>query len=336
MKKYTIRDIARLAGVSPTTVSKIINQTGSISKETTDKVMKIIKETGYHPIYSAKSLASNKSNLIGIIADGKYNVDFTHPFFSKVLNSFKNHIGSLGYDFMFFSNEKFTGEYLERCRYYNVDGCLIISGDTNDEGSIQLDMSEIPVVGVDMELEGASSSYVMTDNEKLAEKVVQHAYLNSIQSIAFIGGNKDSYITKKREDGFRKAMKTYDLEYHEEWVIYGDYFDTSGYECMNELLKCEKKPELVFACSDLMALGAMKAIHEHNLSVPGDISVIGCDDIDASRFSYPPLTTIRQDNEKIGLLAAYLLSDLIEKSNKGRAVYEDPLLVIRESCRSLK
>ncbi|WP_323125860.1 LacI family DNA-binding transcriptional regulator [Gracilibacillus oryzae] len=331
LKKYTIRDIAKMAGVSPTTISKIMNKTGSISQETTEKVLKIIKETGYYPTYSAQSLASNKSNLIGIIVDGEYNVDFTHPFFNHVLNSFKNHIGTIGYDFMFFSNEKFTGEYLERCRHYKVDGCLIISGDNKDEGCIQLDQSEIPVVGVDMELSGSNSRYVMTDNRLLAEKVVQHAYLHNISSIGFIGGNQDSYITELRESGFRHAIDRYGLKLKEEWIVYGDFFDRSGYECMKQILDCDEYPELIFAASDLMALGAMAAVKERNLSIPEDIRIVGCDDIEASRFSSPTLSTVKQDKEKIGLLAAYLLSDLIEEKKTARSILVDPILVVRGS-----
>lgn len=113
----TIRDIARMAGVSPATVSKIINNYGGISESTRKKVYKIIEDTKYQPTFSAKSLATKKSNLIGLIYAGKINVDFTHPFFNEVVNAFKKAVGSLGYDLLLFSNEKiYQGEskYLER------------------------------------------------------------------------------------------------------------------------------------------------------------------------------------------------------------------------------
>lgn len=330
-KKYTIRDIARLAGVTPTTVSKIINDTGNISEETKNKVRQIIAETGYRPSFSAKALASRKSKLIGVIIGGRYNVGFTHPFFSMILNNFKDIIAAMGYDFIFFSE---NSDYVERCRYYNVAGCLIISGDHRDKGSRALDRSGIPTVGVDMELTSNKSSYVMTDNFLLAEEVVRHAWENSIRSAAFIGGNKSSYITVQREAGFRRAMQKYQMEVKEEWVEYGDYFDQSGYACMRRILKKKARPELVFACSDFMALGAIEAIKDCGLDVPGDISVIGCDDIDAGRFSSPKLTTAGQDKEQIGQWAAELLLDLIEKDQPGRGVLVEPKLMLRDSCVS--
>lgn len=329
--KYTIRDIAKLAGVTPTTVSKILNNKGNISEETKKKVGQIIHETGYRPSFSAKSLASNKSNLIGVIIGGEFNVGFTHPFFSIILNHVRDIMAGRGYDFIFFS---VNSDYVERCRHYNVAGCLIISGDQNDEGSRRLDQSDIPVVGVDMELSGKRSSYVMTDNLNAAEKVVEYAAKQAIRSLGFIGGNRNSFITMQREAGFRRAMESYGLKPKAEWFAYGDYFDRSGYREMNRMLESSDIPELVFACSDYMALGAVEAIKERGLTVPGHISVIGYDDIDACRFSVPKLTTVRQDTVRIGQIAAQMLIELIEEDRLGRTELVEPQLMIRESSKA--
>ncbi|MFS0868534.1 LacI family DNA-binding transcriptional regulator [Paenibacillus xylanilyticus] len=329
-KKHTIRDIAKLAGVSAATVSKIMNNTGNISDQTRQRVKKIIQDTGYVPTFSAKTLATNRSKLIGVIIGGQFNVGFTHPFFSLILNNFKDFISEMGYDFVFFSKDR---DYLERCHHYNIDGCLIMSGDETDEGSRQLDESHIPVVGVDMILSGTTSSYIMTDNYMIAEKVVRHAHLNGIRKIAFIGGNECSFITQQRESGFRKALHLYNLECREEWIVYGDYFDQSGYDSMNQILDGGDLPELVFACSDFMAFGAIEAIKERGMLVPNRIAVIGCDDIEACRFTTPKLTTVRQDKKGIGRLAGQMLIDLIEKGASGQAIMVEPQLVLRESCR---
>lgn len=330
----TIKDIAKMAGVSPATVSKIMNNYNGVNKDTKQKVMDIIDETGYRPTFSAKSLATKKSNLIGLIYAGKINVDFTHPFFNKVMTSFKKVMGELGYDILMFSNEQFhqdNGSYLARCRHFQVDGCLIIAGEEIEETVYELAQSEIPCVGVDLPFTGPKYSYVMTDNEKISEKIVEHLYLQSIRDIAFISGKKDSSIAKLREQGFIDAMQQFGMEVYTDWVQYGDFFEDSGYQAMNKILENAPYPKAVFAASDLMAFGAKQAITEHGLKIPEDIRLIGCDDIDACKFSTPQLTTVRQDKEKLGQLSAHLLNDLINGESEKQPILVDPELIIRES-----
>ncbi|GGF27551.1 LacI family transcriptional regulator [Halobacillus andaensis] len=330
----TIKDIAKMAGVSPATVSKTINNYGGISEATRNKVYKIINDTKYQPTFSAKSLATKKSNLIGLIYAGKINVDFKHPFFNEVVNTFKKTVGAQGYDLLLFSNEKFyqgESKYLERCKHFHVDGCLIIAGDEIEEAVHEIAKSEIPCIGIDLELEGPNSSYIMTDNAKIGLKVVEYFYLNQIRNIAYIGGKQDSLVAGIRNQGFVDAMEQFGLPVKEDWVKFGDFFEESGYEAMKEILQTKELPQAVFAASDMMALGALKAIKEKGLSVPEDIQLIGCDDIEACRYSDPPLTTVKQDKQKLGKLAATMLNDLILDNNNIHPVKVDPELVIRSS-----
>ncbi|TYS17700.1 LacI family transcriptional regulator [Rossellomorea vietnamensis] len=331
----TIKDIALLAGVSPGTVSKIINNTGSISEATKKKVLKIIAETGYQPNFSAKSLATKKSNLIGVIYAGRINVEFTHPFFMEVVTSFKKTIGLLGYDILMFSNEHFhqdNGSYLARCRHFHVDGCLIITGEEIEDAIYELVESDIPCIGIDLEIKGPRSSYVMTDNINLSRKVVEHLYLNSIREIGFIGGNQDSAINKLREQGFLTAMNQFGLDVKEKWIQYGDFHEESGFSAMKKILQETHLPQAVYAASDMMAFGAMRAMKEAGLRMPEDIRLIGCDDIDACRYSDPKLSTVRQDKEKLGKLAAHMLNDLINSECELKPVFIDSELIVRESC----
>ncbi|TGB05161.1 LacI family DNA-binding transcriptional regulator [Halobacillus salinus] len=330
----TIRDIAKMAGVSPATVSKIMNNYGGISEATKEKVFKIIEDTNYQPTFSAKSLATKKSNLIGLIYAGKINVDFKHPFFNEVVNTFKKSVGALGYDLLLFSNEKFyqgESQYLERCKHFHVDGCLVIAGDEIEEAVHEIAESQIPCIGIDLELEGPHSSYIMTDNEKIGMKVVEHLYLNQVRKVAYIGGNPDSFLANIRNQGYFAAMKKFGLPIRDEWVHYGDFFEESGYQAMKEILETGECPEAVFAASDMMALGALKAMKEKGISVPADVQLIGCDDVEACRYSDPPLTTVRQDKQKLGKLAAYMLDDLIRDQNEIHPVKVDPDLVLRSS-----
>lgn len=335
----TIKDIAQMAGVSQATVSKVINNYKGISEETKNKVMTVINDMGYAPNFSARSLATKKSNLIGLIYAGRINVDMTHPYFNEVISTFKKNIGVLGYDILMFSNEHFLqdqGSYLARCKHFNVDGCLIIAGEEVEDATFELAKSGFPCIGIDIELKGPNASYVMTDNVSLSRKVVEHFYLNSHRKIGFIGGMRESVISNLRLKGFKDAMNQFDLEIKDEWVQFGDFQEESGYLAMKRMLELEDVPEAVFAASDLMALGALKAVREAGLHVPSDISVVGCDDIPACRYSDPKLTTVKQDKEKIGKLSAYMLNDLIEGKSKLKPVFTDSELIIRESCGASK
>ncbi len=334
----TIRDIAQMAGVSPATVSKIINNYGGISENTKKKVLDIIIQTGYQPNFSAKSLATKKSNLIGLIYAGKINVEFTHPFFIDVVTSFKRNMGLLGYDILMFSNEHFyqdNGSYLARCKHFHVDGCLIITGEEIEDAIYELVDSDIPCIGIDLEIQGPRSSYVMTDNINLSSKVIQHFYLHSIRDIGFIGGSPESAITKLREKGFKDTMNQFGLHVKEEWVQYGDFHEESGYVAMKKILEATTLPQAIYAASDMMAFGALRAIKEAGLKVPEDIRLIGCDDIDACRYSDPQLTTVRQDKERLGKLAAHMLNDLTNGTTDLKPVFIDSELIVRESCGSL-
>ncbi|GAA0285842.1 LacI family transcriptional regulator [Gracilibacillus halotolerans] len=336
MTKWTIRDIAEMAGVSPGTVSKVINQTGSLSPKTIEKVKKVIDETGYVPSFSAKALATKKSNLIGLIYAGEVHVEFAHPFFNSVINSFKNTIGQLGYDLLMFSNPSFNNgieDYVARCKHYQLDGCLIVTGERVEGAIYDLDQSDIPTVGIDLKLTGKQSSYITTDNAKISNLVVRYFHELGLKKLAFIGGQEESLITATRKEAFLQSLKLSKMETSSEWIRFGDYFEESGYEQMKHILDSDSLPEAVFAVSDMMALGAIEAIKERGLRVPEDIRVIGCDDIDACRYSEPALATVKQDQLEIGERAAEILHDLINGEKVEPCYLVDPEIVIRKSAR---
>lgn len=332
--KLTIKNIAKLAGVSPSTVSKVINNTGNISPKTTEKVRKVIEATGYQPSFSARSLATQKSNLIGLIFAGNINANFNHPFFNQVVNTFKNTIGKLGYDLLIFSNHKFSKneqDYLARSKHFDLDGCIIIAGEKIEQAVYELDHSSVPCVGIDIELMGPNSTYITTDNQKVSSMVVEHFYLNSIRNVAFIGGPDYSRVSNIRKTAFIDSMNHFGMAVRPNWIQYGDYFEESGYKAMKRIIKQQPLPEAVYAASDMMALGALKALKEEGKAIPNDILLIGCDDIEACRYSDPPLSTVKQDKDKMGKLAAHMLHDLINGKVGPSSVLVDPELIIRDS-----
>ncbi|WP_391118306.1 LacI family DNA-binding transcriptional regulator [Psychrobacillus sp. L3] len=330
----TIRDIAQMAGVSRATVSKVINKYDGVNEQTKHKVLEIIEKTGYQPTFSAKSLATKKSKLIGLIYAGKINVEFNHPFFNEVISSFQKSIGALGYDIIIFSNETFNKEnvdYLARCRHFRLDGCLIIAGEEVEHAVSELDDSDIPCIGIDIELTGQNSSYVMTDNFKVSQLAVEHLHLNAIREVGYIAGKGDSDISNLRLEGFLQTMSQFGMYTEQEWIKHGNFFEDSGYEEMQQILLEDSLPKAVIAGSDMMAFGAMRAIKEHGLSIPKDIQIIGCDDVEACHYMEPALSTIKQDKQKIGRLAAYKLNDLITGVTGLKPSLVDPELVMRDS-----
>ncbi len=333
-----MKTIAKLAGVSVSTVSKIIHNYPDVGEETKKHVLKIMEENGYQPSKPAKLAPIAKSQLIGVIFAGKLNVDFRHPFFIEVINAFKKQIGILGYDVLLFSNEKFltNGEdYLARCLHHNVDGCIIIAGDELEPSINDLDQSDIPCIGVDIELRGNNSAYIMSDNKKIASKVIEHFYINGYREVGYLGTDRKSGVMQTREEAFREALNNFAMPIREEWFVYSKGFEEAyGYEATKAWIAAGSLPKALFAASDLLAFGALRAFREHRIAVPDEIAVIGCDDIEACQYITPTLTTIRQDKERIGRLAAMMLFDLMNKQTQGSSIMVEPELQIRSSCGS--
>lgn len=331
-----IKTIAKLAGVSVSTVSKVINNYPDVSEATRRHVLDIMEEHGFQPSSSSKLVAIKQSRLIAVVFAGELNVDFSHPFFVEVINAVKKQIGMLGYDVLLFSNEKFlsSGEnYLARCRHYQVDGCIVIAGDEIEPSVYELDDSEIPCIGVDLKLEGTNSGYIMSDNSKISRMVVEHFYINGYRDLGYLGIVNMTGVMKTREDSYREALASFGMNVNEDWFVYSEGFDEQqGYEAALELIKRGKLPRALFAATDLLAFGALRAFRENGIRVPEDVAVIGCDDIAACRFVTPALTTVRQDKERIGRLAAMMLYDQMNNHNQATSIMVEPQLVVRESC----
>lgn len=331
-----LKQIAELAGVSVATVSKIIHNYSDISEETRAKVLEVMRQTGYIPAHTAKTLAQMRAPLIGIVFAGKRHADFAHPFFAEVLNAFQKQVGLFGYDLLFLNPDhegKGNADYLSRCRQHQTAGCFILSGQEVGSEVDALDQSEIPCIGIDLPLHGRSSGYLMSDHANMSAKAVEHFYLLGYRELGYIGSAVESEISSQREQGYRKALESYGLPVREEWLISGEsFYEASGYEAMTRMMQAGPLPRAIFTASDLLAIGALRALREHGRRVPEDVALIGCDDIEACRYVHPALTTIRQNKEKLGRLAASLLFDLIHNQSEASSVVVEPELVVRASC----
>ena len=317
-ERITIRQLARLSGVSVGTVSRALNGYADVRLETRERIMRLARELDYTPAAAARSLVTQRSHVIGVVLDtGEGHPDLQHPFFHEVLVGIKNHIGASGFDLLLFASERPGNgygphSYLKRCRHHNVDGVVLMGVDPEDPEVRRVVNSELPTVGVDVELTGPATTFVMSDNVAGAQAAIGHAYRLGHRRVATITGLLETRPGMDRLRGYRQALQERGLAYRDEYVGYGDFYTESGRRAMAALLALDEPPTAVFAGSDMMALGAIRAAGEAGLSVPGDVSVIGFDDMQLADHMNPPLTTVRQDKAGLGGAAGAVLVRMVE------------------------
>jgi len=333
----TIRDLAKRAGVSVATVSRVLNNYPDVSEETKHKVLALVQEMNFRPSNAARSLVTRRSNIIGVFfLQDHIDSMILHPFFQEVIVGFKRAVGKRGYDLLFFTSQKpgdgdFT--YLKRCRHHQVDGVVLMGVNRTDPQMIELTASGLPCMSVDVDMLGSRAGYVLSNNEEGARQAVRHLVSLGHKEIALINGPTTSRPGHDRLIGYREAMAEAGLTYRSEYVHNFDFTWQHGYESMQKLLDLPDRPTAVFASADLMAMGAIKAIRERGLHVPEDIAMVGFDDIEVASMVHPALTTIRQDKEAMGKAAGENLVRLIEDPGFAPPVITMKTeLIVRESC----
>src|SRR5919204_597478 len=216
--------------------------------------------------------------------------------------------------------------YLKRCRHHHVDGAILM-GLTGDDVEVQrLGRSSLPCVSVDVELEGEYTSWVSSDSSQGSRLAVRHLRDLGHKRIAHIAGPLETTPALERLRGFQRSMQSLGLSYFDELVAYGDYYYDSGREAMERLLAVDEPPTAVFAASDMMAMGAMRAVQAAGLSVPEDVAVVGFDDSQVAGGAPPPVTTIRRGKAELGALAAETLLHRMEAGANGTEI--DPKLTL--------
>lgn len=315
--RVTIRELARLSGVSVGTVSRALNGYPDVSAETRERVAELARQLEYTPSATARALVLERSHLIGVFLEtGEGHPDLQHPFFHGVLVGLKEQIGRAGYDLLLFAREGSPdGErdsLLKRSRHQNVDGVVLMGVDPADPEVLALLRSEIPCLGVDVELAGAGAAHVISDNVAGAALAVAHLAGLGHDRIATITGMLDTHPGRDRLRGYREELQRRGLPYRDDYVAAGDYYFESGIAATRDLLATSEPPTAIFAASDLMAMGAIRAASEAGLKLPDELSIVGFDDIPFAEHTTPPLTTLRQDKQGLGAAAGEALVARIE------------------------
>ena len=315
-----------------------------MSAATRERVLATARSLDYEPSAAARTLVRRRSQLIGVVLfTGREHPDIGHPFFQDVLVGLKHGIGSSGYDVLLFATEQphssrdGAHSYLRRARHHHVDGIVLMGVDRHDPEVLRLLDSDIPLVGVDLDVSGPRASHVTSDNVGGARLAVRHLHDLGHRRIATITGLQETKPGADRLLGFRAELQALGLESLAGYEQVGDFYTESGESGMRALLALPEPPTAVFAAADMMAVGAIKAAREAGLNVPGDVAVVGFDDIQLASLLDPSLTTIKQDRVGLGQATARALIEQIENPERIPASLTLPVeLVVRMSSGGAK
>ncbi|WP_283696995.1 LacI family DNA-binding transcriptional regulator [Clostridium perfringens] len=334
-----IRDIARLAGVGVSTVSRVINEHPDVKDETREKILKIIKESNYIPNNSARILKKNNTNNIGVLVKGVFN-----PFFAEMINIIVNRINEAGYTMILQQNDYATEDDVDNLIAFvkekRLQGIICLGGNflnINDESFQFLD---IPVVLTSVNTLSKESkskfSSIGIDNVLAAKASIQYLIDKGHRNIGILLGEKnDVGISGLRLEGYKKALEENNIPYSEENVFIGDYDYSGAYRVTKEIINNRKDITAIFSISDIMAVGAAKSVIDQGLQVGEDISIMGFDGMDISKYYNPGITTVKQPKKNMANNSIDLLLALLAKKEDHKHIIFETKIIERESCKEV-
>jgi LacI family transcriptional regulator len=329
-----MRDVAERASVSVTTVSHVVNKTRPVSDELRQRVLTAMDELGYQPNLLARSLRRGHTHTIGMIVP-----DSTNPFFAEVARGVEDTSFKQGYSVILCNSD---GDLDKEVFYANVlaerrvDGILFVAAGISTEQIRDLQARRMPVVVVDREIPDVAVDSVLADNARGGKSATRYLIDLGHRRIGCIVGPSDVTPSAERITGYRQALDEGGIPVDEALIVKGDFQYESGYQAACQLLAMDDPPTAIFACNDLMAVGAISAAVEVGRRVPTDLSVVGFDDVRLASFANPPLTTIVQPKYEMGVIAATMLLERIrEHEIPPRRQMLDTSLLVRRSTAPL-
>ncbi|MDR8413706.1 LacI family DNA-binding transcriptional regulator [Nonomuraea sp. 3-1Str] len=312
----TIRELARLCGVSPATVSRVFNSPEVVNAQTRELILSTATRIGYSPNESARTLATKRSHMVGLIWDTDHRrPGWRHPFFQDILIGLKTALSERGYHLLMLatSEDGTPDSYLRAVRRHNLDGVVFIDNGRADPSLQPLAGSEVPCVSLDRPVQGPWTTYVTSDNVGGAREAVRHLHATGRRVIATITGPVRTGPGAERLRGYLEELAALGLAHRPELVVEGDFYLSGGHAAMRTLLELEERPDAVFVAGDEMAIGALRAVTEAGLKVPDDIALVGFDDIELAALVPPGLTTLAQDKAGFGMVAAAAVITMINE-----------------------
>ena len=327
--KKTINDIARLAGVSRTTVSRALNNKNDINAGTLKKIQDVIDQVDYRPSFLAKAVKLNRSQTVGVVIPYSSDYILSNPYYSEILRGIFFEAENHGFYVLLIYHHQ-NPDYLAAFKEKRVDGFIIISPNKENLGLFtELDGQKIPYAATAKTPAMGSHRFVDVDNEQGIQMSVAHLRSLGHQKIAFINVSSFLMSYEDRLSGFRNAMASLGISDRPEYVVDGESSIQGGFAAADKLIALPDKPTAFVCGNDMMAIGAIKLLKSRNYRVPEDFSVIGYDDIPLAAELTPPLTTIRQPTYDKGLHACRLLIDQIENHAPESEILLPVELVVR-------
>ncbi len=334
----TLNDIANKAGVSVSTVSRVLNHKTKkyrISEETETLIIKAAKKLNYKPNQLARGLRLKKTHTIGLIVP-----DISNPFFAHVTRIIQTHAYHAGYSLIVCNTDEDINtelEQVELLRSKGVDGFIVMPVGTIFSHFKQLMDDSVPLVLLDRSFDELDSSSVVVDNYTGAYKATEYLISMGHTRIAVIQGLPDTYTNNARLKGYLDALKDGGIEVNTNYIVGKDFRKENGYIETKFLLGLEERPTAIFTTSDLITLGALEAISEEKLIIPDDLSLVSFDDVDFAPFLLAPLTAVRQPKEIMGEVAVKLLIDGLRSKGKidHRKIVLKSELIVRGSVKKI-
>ncbi|HEY5560595.1 MAG TPA: LacI family DNA-binding transcriptional regulator [Clostridiaceae bacterium] len=319
----TIQDVAREAEVSVATVSRVLNDSSLVTEKTRTKVTDVINRLNYNPNLLGRNLRRSETRIILVLLP-----NISNPFFSKIIRGIEDTGHKYGYNIMICntnSDVKRELSYIELLKSRLADGVIIFASELKKEELVSI-VKNYPVVQCCEYMEGLDVSHVSIDSFKASERVMNHLLSLGHKRIGMISCNNNYLSTKRREDGYKEILNDVGIGFKEELLVYGDYGFRSGMKATEGLMSLKNPPTAIFAISDLMAIGAIKAIKGKGLAIPSDMAVAGFDNINFSRMYEPELTTISQPQYDLGTTAM----ELLLKQIRGDCIHPEDVILEHE------
>jgi DNA-binding LacI/PurR family transcriptional regulator len=300
-----IQDVAREANVSTATVSRVLNRSPKVKRSTADHVEQVIRDLNYVPNTSARQLRIGRSKLFGLIIS-----DINNPFFPELIAHFEDNARKHGID-VIFSHTNYQQERLEHCLQRmierNVDAVAILTSENCHGGFEAAAKRRLPFVLMNQDGRDTSFSNIYTNYDIGVREAIDHLYALGHRKIGFISGPRDFDSVRTRHQAFLNIVQERGLHVRTEWIVEGDMHVEGGYAAMKQMLSAEEKPTAVLSSNDIMALGALQAAHEAGVNVPGQMSIIGIDNLPLCEVVTPKLTSVNIPRKEVARVAFAML-----------------------------
>jgi DNA-binding LacI/PurR family transcriptional regulator len=322
--QVTLSDVAKKAGVSPSTVSRVISDSSRISKATKERVQKCMDELGYYPNAIARSLAKNKTGNIGVIMPSRDEDIFLNPFFPETLRGIVKGAAIFGYDILLSTNTE-VGDELQSIKNFvrasKVDGLVLMSSRINDDNISYLLSIDFPfsLIGTPY-MEDSRINYVDNDNFMAAYELTKYMISKGRSKIAMIAADPSLLVTKKRIEGYKRAIKDCNLTCDEDYIFIGSFDEETGFKFGRELIGLVPRPDAVIITDDLVAFGAIQVLEGLKFKIPEDIAIASFNNSIISRYSQIPFTSVDVNAHDLGLESINILVEALEKGMQNRRI----------------